>query len=61
MKMVYPKQIDPERVRHQLDLLATAIWKTAEREVRKERKAAEAAPTHPKALTMPLTLNSKAR
>jgi hypothetical protein len=59
MRKVYPTKIDPERVRFQLDLLATAIWKNAEREVRKELKAAEAAPTHPKGLTMPLTLNSK--
>ena len=59
MRKVFPTQIDPERVRHQLDLLATAIWRTAEREVRKERKAAEAAPTHPKGLTRPLTISSK--
>lgn len=59
MIKVYPKKIDPERVKYQLDLLVTAIWRTAEDEVREEMKAAEAAPTHPKVLTKPLTLNSK--
>lgn len=45
--MVFPKQIDPERVRYQLDLLVAAIWGTAEDEVRAELKAAERAETAP--------------
>ena len=59
MRKVFPSQIDPERVRFQLDLLASAIWKNAEREVRRDLREAEAVPTHPKGLTRPLTISSK--
>ena len=55
------RKIDPEKVRYQLDMLVTGIWMNAENEVRRRMKAAEAAPTHPKGLTEPLTLNSKTR
>jgi len=55
------RKIDPEKVKYQLDMLVTGIWMNAENEVRRRMKVAEAAPTHPKGLTAPLTLNSKTR
>ena len=58
-KKPQPRKIDPEKVAYQLDKLIAAIWGVAEDEIAEEMKTAEAAPTHPKGLTPPLTLNSK--
>ena len=33
------REIDPEKVKYQLDMLVTAIWKNAEEQLRSRKKA----------------------
>ena len=58
IKEVFPKNIDMKAAQFEFQRMIDAFLGVAESEL-SEMKAAEAAPTHPKGLTMPLTLNSK--
>lgn len=44
----YPKKIDPERVKYQLDKLVTAFLDAAEEMIDKEKELLKAADTAPK-------------
>ncbi|MHB8871964.1 MAG: hypothetical protein ACYC5G_05930 [Candidatus Doudnabacteria bacterium] len=58
IKEVFPKKIDMKAAQFEFQRMIDAFLGVAESEL-SEMKAAEAAPTHPKGLTKPLTLNSK--
>jgi len=52
------REIDPEKVKYQLDMLVTAIWKNAEEQLRARKKAAKQTaeqPSHTKSTANPQT------
>lgn len=52
------REIDPEKVKYQLDMLVTAIWKNAEEQLRARKKSEQQPteqPAHTKSTTHPQT------
>ncbi|MHB1390014.1 MAG: hypothetical protein ACYCXF_02115 [Thermoleophilia bacterium] len=53
------REIDPEKVKYQLDMLVTAIWKNAEEQLRASKKVEKEPaeqPSHTKSTAHPQTV-----